>query len=129
MGNFWQCDTMNIIRAKIIAFWLLFLVFCFLLVFAWSHRLLWLGFFLPALIILLLVKPRLSSPPPKLKLLFQMGSVVFVLAFVVHGFLFPYSASLYLVMKILCPLFLVPALCWKAYLDYVLFRTSHTGSA
>ena len=54
---------------------------------------------------------------------------VFVFALVVHGLLFPQSASLYLVLKILFALLLVPLLCHKIYADYVTFRSSRSGSA
>ena len=114
---------MSILQRKIIRSWLSFLVFCLLLVFWWRYRLLWLGLFLPAWIILSLFKPRIPQPP-KLTLLFGLAFLVFLFAFVVHGFLFPKSETLTLVMKILCPLSLAPALCYKAYSDYVAFRSS-----
>ncbi|MGA3182542.1 MAG: hypothetical protein ABSF38_19615 [Verrucomicrobiota bacterium] len=120
---------MNIIRTKIIAFWLSFLLFCFLLWISWHHRLLWIAIFMPAWLIIGLIKPRLPVPPPKIRLLMRLTLFVFVFALVVHGLLFPYSAALYLVVKILLALLVVPVLCYKAYADYIAFRSSHSGSA
>jgi hypothetical protein len=56
--------------------------------------------------------------------LFGVAGAVFLFAFVVHGFLFPRSEGLTLAMKILMPLALLPALCYKAHGDYVAFRQS-----
>jgi hypothetical protein len=61
--------------------------------------------------------------------LFGLAFLVFLFAFVVHGFLFPKSQALTLVMKILCPLSLAPALCYKAYTDFVTFRSSNSQNA
>jgi len=122
-------EFMNIIRAKIVVFWLSFLLFCLLLCFSWRHRLLWLALFGATCVVIGFIKPRLPFPPPKIRFLFGLALFVFLFAFIVHGFLFPHSAGLYLLMKILCPLFTLPALCYKAYADYVLFRSSHSGNA
>jgi hypothetical protein len=119
---------MRTIRTKIVVSWLMFLLLCLLLVFWWRYRLLWLGLLLPTWIILSLFKPRIPQPP-KLTLLFGLAFLVFLFAFIVHGFLFPESKTLYLVMKILCPLSVAPALCYKAYTDYVTFRSSRGESA
>ena len=116
---------MNIIRVKIVVFWLLFLALVVLLYFFWSHRILWLLLFLAAGTIAGFIGPRVSYPRDRAKVmmtLFGVVGVVFLFAFIVHGFLFPRSASLYLAMKILLPLALLPALCYKAYCDYVAFR-------
>ena len=115
---------MNIIRAKIVVFWLSFLLFGLLLCFSWRHRLLWIPLFGCAQVILALIKPRLPVPPPKIRLLLWLILFVFVFAVVVHGLLFPQSASLYLVLKILFALLSVPVLCYKIYADYVTFRSS-----
>jgi hypothetical protein len=58
-----------------------------------------------------------------------LAFLVFLFAFVVHGFIFPESRALYLVMKVVCPMSLAPALSYKAYTDYVAFRTSNSESA
>ena len=118
---------MSTTRRQIVVSWLSFSLFCLLLVFWWRYRLLWLGLFLPAWIILSLFKPRIPQPP-RLTLLFGLAFLVFLFAFVVHGFLFPKSEALSSVMKILCPLSLAPALCYKAYTDYVAFRSSNSQS-
>ena len=121
---------MNIIRTKIIAFWLSFLLFFVLLWISWHHRLLWIAIFIPAVVIIELIKPRLPVPPskirlpPKIRLLLGLLLFVFVFAVVVHGFLFPHSRTLYLVVIMLQVLLAVPVLCYKAYADYVAFRSS-----
>lgn len=50
-----------------------------------------------------------------------------VFAIVVHGFLFPQSAGLYLALKILLPLLSFPVFCYKVYLDYGALRSSCGG--
>jgi hypothetical protein len=118
---------MYIIRIKIVVFWLLFLVLVLLLHYYWSHRILWLLLFLAAEAIAGFIGPRVSYTQGRTKvmmILFGVAGVVFLFAFIVHGFLFPQSASLYLAMKILLPLALLPALCYKAHSDYVAFRLS-----
>ncbi len=119
---------MNITRAKIAAFWLSFLLFCLLLCFSWSHRLLWLAIFVPVWLIIGFIKPR-RPLSPKTRLLFALAFFMFLFAFIVHGFLFPHSARLYLLMKILCPLSVLLALCSKAYDDYVVFRSLRNPGA
>ena len=71
-----------------------------------------------------LIKPRLPVPPPNIRLLIGLILFVFVFALVVHGLLFPHSRALYLVVIILQALLSVPVLCYKAYADYVAFRSS-----
>jgi hypothetical protein len=120
---------MNIIRAKIVVSWLSFLLFCLLVCISWRHRLLWIALYGSACVILALIKPRLPGPPPKIRFLLWLTMFVFAFALVVHGLLFPYSAALYLVVKILLALLVVPVLCYKAYADYIAFRSSPGGSA
>ena len=118
---------MNVIRIKIVVFWLLFLGLVLLLYYSWSHRILWLFLFLAAGAITGFIGPRVSYPRDRAKVmmtLFGVAGVVFLFAFIVHGFLFPQSAGLTLAMKILMPLALLPALCYKAHGDYVAFRLS-----
>jgi hypothetical protein len=121
---------MNVIRIKIVVFWLLLLGLVFLLYYSWTHRILWLLLFLASEAITGFIGPRVSHPRSKVMItLFGVAGVVFLFAFIVHGFLFPHSASLYLAMKILLPLALLPALCYKAYGDYVAFRSSYGKGA
>jgi hypothetical protein len=122
----------NLIRIKIVVFWLLFLGLVLLLYYSWSHRILWLLLFLAAEAIIGFIGPTVSMPRHRAKVmmtLFGVAGVVFLFAFIVHGFLFPRSAGLTLVMKILMPLSLLPALCYKAYGDYVAFRLSRGRGA
>jgi len=120
---------MNIIRAKIVVLWLSFLLFCLLLHVSWRHRLLWLALFCPTWAVIGVIKPRLPLPPPKIRLLRRSAIFVFLFALIVHGFLFPYSASLYLVVKVGLTLFMAPVLGYKAYADYVAFRSQGSGNA
>ena len=118
---------MNAIRLKIVVFWLLFLSLVYLLYYSWSHRILWLLLFLVTGTITGFIGPRVQYPRDRAKvmmILFGVAGVVFLFAFIVHGFLFPQSASLTLVMKILLPLALLPALGYKAHCDYVVFQLS-----
>jgi hypothetical protein len=122
----------NVIRIKIVVFWVLFLGLASLLYYSWSQRILWLLLFLAAEAMTGFIGPRVSYPRDTAKVmmtLFGVAGVVFLIAFIVHGFMFPQSASLYLVMKILFPLGLLPALCYKAYADYVAFRLSRGTGA
>jgi hypothetical protein len=122
----------NVIRIKIVVFWLLFLGLVLLLYYSWSHRILWLLLFLAAGAIAGFIGPRVSYSPDRAKVmmtLFGVAGVVFLFAFIVHGFLFPQSAGLTLAMKILMPLSLLPALCYKAQGDYVAFRLSRGRGA
>lgn len=76
------------------------------------------------------IKPRRSGPmPPGIKALLWLILLFFVFAVVVHGFLFPRSASLYLAVKIVFALLAFPVLCYKIYVDYVTFRSSGSRSA
>jgi hypothetical protein len=123
---------MNIVRTKIVVFWLLFSLGGLLLCFSWRYRLLWIALFVPALVILAPIKPRSPVPPPTIMaptIMFLTLLVLFltVFAIVVHGFLFPQSASLYLALKILLPLLSFPLFCYKAYADYVAFRSPCGG--
>lgn len=123
-----DADNMRSIRTRVVAFWWSFLLFCLLLVLWRRYRLLWLGLFLPAWLILSLFKPGIPQPP-KLRMLFGLTGLVFLFALIVHGFLFPQSKTLTMVMKILCALSLAPALCYKAYIDYVTLRSSDSRDA
>ena len=81
-----------------------------------------------ASVIVGLIKPRLPSLPPKVRLLLRLALFVFVFALVVYGLVFPHSASLTLALKISLALILLPTLCYKAYADYTTFRSSRSGS-
>lgn len=122
-------DIMNILRATITISWMLFLLLCLLLGFSWHHRLLRMALFIPAGLILGFTRPRLPQPSPKARLLLWLAFVVSLFAVIVHGFLFPFSAGLYLLVKVLCPLLVVPALCCKAYADYATLTSSRSASA
>lgn len=120
----------TVIRLKIVAFWLLFLGLVLLLFYSWSHRILWLLLFLATELITGFIGPRVQCPRHRAKVmmaLFAVAGVVFLFAFIVHGFLFPRSAGLSLAMKILMPSALLPALCYKAHGDYFAFRLSRGG--
>ena len=120
-------EIVNVIRIEIVVFWLLLLGLVLLLYCSWSHRILWLLLSLAAGAITGFIRPSVSCPRHGAKVmmtLFGLASVVFLFAFIVHGFLFPESAGLTLVMKILMALALLPALCYKAHIDYVAFRWS-----
>ena len=131
----WLCldvrrfEFMNITRIKIVMFWLSFLLFGLLLCFSWRHRLLWIPLFGCVQAIFAFIKPRWPVPPPRIGLLLWLILFLFVFAAVVHGLLFPQSASLYLVLKILFVLLSFPVLCHKIYADYVTFRSSGSGNA
>lgn len=114
--------TVNAIRTKIVVFWLLFVALLLLLQFSWSHRLLWLLLFLAAEVIAGSIGPRVSYPQHRLKvlrILFGFAGVVFLFAFIVHGFFLPKSEILTVALKFLMSLALIPALCYKAHCDYV----------
>ncbi|MEJ0089838.1 MAG: hypothetical protein WDM80_08860 [Limisphaerales bacterium] len=119
---------MNIIRTKIIAFWLLFLLFCFLLWISWHHRLLWIAIFVPAWVIIGLIKPRPPRPSRQVALLFRIGLILMLVVVFMHA-LQPSSAGLLLLAKIVCGLFIVPRLCYQAYKDYDTFRSADCGRA
>ena len=119
---------MNIIRTKIIAFWLSFLLFCFLLWISWHHRLLWIAIFISAWVIIGLIKPRLPQPSRRVALWFRIGLILMLTAVVVHAF-YPASHDLLLLAKIFCALFVVPRFCYQAYRDYDTFRSANCGRA
>jgi hypothetical protein len=122
----------NVSRIKIVVFWLLFLGLAALLYYSWSHRILWLLLFLSAEAIAGFIGPRVSYPRDRAKMMMTLSAVagvVFLFAFIVHGFLFPQSTGLTLAMQILMPLALLPALCYKAHSDYLSFRASRGRGA
>ena len=122
---FGDSKTMNIIRTKIIASWLLLVSFGLLLCFSWRHRFLWMALFCAAFMTLELIKPRRSqSMPPRLKALLCLMVIVWALTVFVHGILFPFSAGLYLFCKIVLAVLTIPVLCYKAYADYLWSRSS-----
>jgi hypothetical protein len=121
-------DMMKMIRAKIIIFWLLFLLFCLLLCFSWRHRILWLCIFVPAWLIMGLVGPRLRRPSRSVSLLFGFGFIVFAVSAYVHG-LYPSSARLSMLAKVASLAFVAPALGYKVYVDYCGFRTLSGASS
>ena len=113
---------MNIIRLKIMGFWLLFVSFWLLLYFSWRFRFLWVALFCAATVLLELIKPRRRSPmPPIIKTLLWLVVIAFALTVVVHGILFPFSAGLYLLGKLACVAPAAPVLCYKVWLDYGAF--------
>lgn len=123
---------MNVIRIRIVVFWLLLLGLVSLLYYSWSHRILWLLLFLAAVATTGFIGPRVPYPRDRAKVMMTLVGVaggVFLFAFIVHGFLFPQSAGLTIAMKILMPLALLPALCYKAHDDYVAFRLSRGRGA
>ncbi len=133
---------MNIIRIKIIGFWLLFVVFWLLMYFCWRYRFLWAALFPAAVVMLELIKPRRPSPvppgikmppgmrmPPTIKICLWLAVIAFVLTVVVHGFLFPGSAVLYLIAKIALAAPCVPVLFYKIWLDYTALRLAQNASA
>jgi hypothetical protein len=120
---------MNIIRAKIIAFWLLFLLFCLMLCFSWRYRILWLCIFLLVGGMMGLFKPRPQRPSLKLVLLFGFGFILFLLSVFLHGFVYPSSAGFLLLAKIASVLFVVPVLCYTACVHYRAFRASQNAGA
>lgn len=122
-----RLEIVNAIRIKIAAFWLLFPGLVALLHFWWSRRILWLLLFLGAVAIVGSIGPRVEYPRGRaraMKILSGVAGIVFLFAFIVHGFLLPQSAGLTGAMKILMPLALLPALWCKAHGDYVAFRSS-----
>ena len=120
LGN---SKTMNIICIKIIGFWLLFVLFWLLMCFSWRYRLLWVALFCAASVILELIKPRRRSRmPPRLKTLLWLMVIVWALTVVFHGFLYPYSAGLYLLGKLACLATAAPVLCYRVWLDWSRWR-------
>jgi hypothetical protein len=88
---FGESKTMNLLRIKIIGFWLLFVLFWLLLYFSWRYRFLWIALFCAATVILELIKPRRPPMPPRLKArlnaLVWLMAIVWVLTVVFHGIL------------------------------------------
>ena len=130
---FGDSKTMNVIRTKIIASWLLLVSFGLLLCFSWRHRFLWIALFCSALVTLEFIKPRRPPPPPRLRArlraLLWLMVIVWVLTVVVHGFLYPSSAGLYLIGKVACAAAAAPLFCFKVWLDYGAFRAVQHASA
>jgi hypothetical protein len=114
---------MNVVRTKIIAFWVLFLVFCLLLWYSWPHRLLWIAIFIPIWLIIGFTKPQLPRPSRQVALLFRVGLILMLAAVFIHA-LQPSSHTLLMLAKVLCVLFIVPRLCYQAYRDYGVFRST-----
>jgi hypothetical protein len=113
---------MKNIRAKIIIFWLLFLLFCLLLGFSWRHRLLWLSIFVPGWVIMGLIGPRVRRPGRSVSLLFGLGFILFAVTAYVHG-LHPSSPRLSMLAKVASLALVAPMLGYKMYVDYCGFRT------
>jgi len=121
-----RVDMMKIIRARIIIFWLLFLLFCLLLGFSWRHRILWLSIFVPGWVIMGLIGPRVRRPSRSVSLLFGLGFILFAVAAYVHG-LHPSSARFSMLAKVASMALVAPALGYKMYVDYCGLRA--VGSA
>jgi hypothetical protein len=120
---------MSVIRIKIIVFWLIFVLFWLLLYFCWRYRFLWAALFPAAMVSLELIQPRRRSPTPQLprcrpamprriKTLLWLLVMEWVLIVIVHGFLYPHSAGLYLVSKLVLVATAAPLLYYKVQLDY-----------
>ena len=132
---------MNIIRIKIIVFWLLFFLFWLLMYFFWRYRFLWAALFPAAVVMLELIKPRRSPMPPRspmplrsamptfLKVNLWLVVLAFVLTVVIHGFLYPYSAGLYLLSKLVLVATSAPVLYFKVRLDYSAWSAVARASA
>ena len=121
--------TMNILRIKIICSWLLLVLFGLLLCFSWRYRLLWVALLCAASVILELIKPRRPPMPPRLKVLLWLTAIVWALTVFFHGFLYPFSAGLYLLGKVACLATAAPTFCYKVWLDYGAFRAVQHASA
>lgn len=119
-------NTMDIIRIKIIGFWLLFILFWLLMCFFWRYRFLWVALFCAASAFLELIKPRRSPMPPLLKVNLWLMVISWALIVVFHGFLYPHSAGLYLLGKIACFGTAAPVFCYKVWLDYRAFGASRS---
>jgi hypothetical protein len=126
---------MNIIRIKIIGFWLLFVLFWLLMYFFWRYRFLWAALFPAAVVMLELIKPRRSPMPPRtpmptlLKVNLWLVFIAFVLTVVFHGFLYPQSAGLYLLSKLVLVATSAPLLCYKVWLDHRALGAARNASA
>ena len=111
---------MNVIRAKIIFFWLLLAAFAVLLysgfpLFAWCA-------YLPLLFIRH-SRPKLSQPSQRLGYLVSFVIIGFLILVLIHGFS-PFPASLVTVGKILGLLIIVPLLIHTVHSDYRMFRAA-----
>ena len=127
---FGESKTMNILRIKIMGFWLLFVLFWFLLYFCWRYRFLWVALFPAAIVFLELIKPRRRTQmPPRIRTLLWLLVVEWVLIVIVHGILYPHSASLYLLAKLVLVATSAPLLYYKIRLDYSAFRAAQNASA
>jgi len=172
---FGESKAMNILRIKIIGFWLLFVLFWLLLYFCWRYRFLWVALFPAAIVFLELItaksagwptnsllspalssvgggegekpatcgassrpisKPRRrSSMPPRIETLLWLLVIEWVLIVIVHGILYPHSAGLYLLAKLVLVATSAPLLYYKirldykAWLDYGAFRAAQNPSA
>ena len=132
--SFGGSKTMNIIRIRVIGFWLLFAAFWLLMCFSWQYRFLWVALFCAATVLLELIRPR-RSPMPRapmptfLKVNLWLVFIAFVLTVVFHGFLYPYSAGLYLLAKVVLVATSAPVLCYKVWLDHRALRAARNASA
>ncbi len=138
---FGEAKPMNLIRIKVIAFWLLFVSFWLLMYFFWRYRFLWTALFPAAVVMLEVLKPRgsikprgpLQMPPTKMpraiKICLWLLVIEWVLVVIVHGFLYPQSAGLYLLSKLVLVATSAPVLYYKVRLDYVAFRAVQNASA
>jgi hypothetical protein len=118
----------NRIRVKLIASWLLFLLFCFLLRYSWHHRILWLALLLLLEGLIQFTKPRLMRAPRPLRLFVRCGFIIFLASVLLHAF-HPGSAAFLMLAKVVSVLFVAPILCYKAYADYGTFRTAPNRTA
>jgi hypothetical protein len=145
---FGESKAMNILRIQIVSFWLLFVLFWLLLYFCWRYRFLWVALFPTAVVFLELmaarilpdavIKPRRRSPMPRrIKALLWLLVIEWVMIVIVHGFLYPHSAVLYLLAKLVLVATSAPLLYYKirleleykAWLDYGAFRAAQNPSA
>ena len=70
--------------------------------------------------------PRLKA---RLNALLWLMAIVWALTVVFHGFLFPFSAGLYLLGKVALSATSAPILCYKVWLDYRWLRAVQHASA
>jgi len=121
---------MNILRIKIIGFWLLFVLFWVLLYFCWRYRFLWVALFPTAIVFLELITAksaglptsRRSPMPLGIKTLLWLLVIEWVLIVIVHGILYPHSAGLYLLAKVVLVATSAPLLYYRIRLDYGAWR-------
>jgi len=113
---------MNFIRLKILGSWLLLVLFGLLLNFSWRYRFLWVALLSAGFVMLERMKPRRPPMPPGLKArlnaLLWLMAIVWALTVVVHGFVYPLSAGLYLLGKVACLATAAPIFYFKLWLDY-----------